>query len=403
MSGRPKVLFLSGSVGLGHVIRDLAIAQELRKLRPNIDLDWLGGEPASSVLKAAGEKVLPESDGFSGEIDIMESLADGYRLNLAKYLTKANSDWKESFKKYLKIIEKGDYDLVIGDEAWAPAIGYAEDPTTKKQPFVNMFDFAKCVSVTNSPMDKLVVWMMNRGWDKPYKMGKKGMGPKDWDNIFIGEVEDVPNEKLGLFMANARDVVSSFKFVGFVLPFSPNDYRDVEAQKNKLGYGKGELIICSIGGTGVGKDLLELCGKAFQTIREELPNARMVLITGPRLTKEQIKVPDGVEVREYVPNLYEHLAACDLAIVQAGGTTTLELTALKRPFIYFPIEQHWEQLGIVVPRLHRHRAGIEMIYYQTTPEQLADAVIQNIGKKVEYGDVPVDGARKAAEIIAKWI
>ena len=55
--------------------------------------------------------------------------------------------------------------------------------------------------------------------------------------------------------------------------------------------------------------------------------------------------PDGEpfsEVRGYVPNLYQHFAACDLAVVQGWGTTTLELTALSRPFLYFPREQHFE-------------------------------------------------------------
>lgn len=50
-----------------------------------------------------------------------------------------------------------------------------------------------------------------------------------------------------------------------------------------------------------------------------------------------------MEVRGYVDRLYEHFAVSDLAVVQAGGTTTLELTALRRPFLYFPVEEHFEQ------------------------------------------------------------
>ena len=34
-------------------------------------------------------------------------------------------------------------------------------------------------------------------------------------------------------------------------------------------------------------------------------------------------------------DLYRHLA-CDLAVVQGGLTTAMELTANRRPFIYFP-------------------------------------------------------------------
>ena len=44
-----------------------------------------------------------------------------------------------------------------------------------------------------------------------------------------------------------------------------------------------------------------------------------------------------------MPDLYRHLAACDLAVVQGGLTTAMELTASRRPFIYFPLKHHFEQ------------------------------------------------------------
>ena len=48
---------------------------------------------------------------------------------------------------------------------------------------------------------------------------------------------------------------------------------------------------------------------------------------------------DGVKVVGYLPELYKHLAASDIAIVTGGGTVTLELTALEKPFLYFPLEK----------------------------------------------------------------
>ena len=85
----------------------------------------------------------------------------------------------------------------------------------------------------------------------------------------------------------------------------------------------------------------------------------MVLVCGPRLDPATVQTPSGVEVRRYVPRLYEHFAASDVAIVQGGGTTTLELTALRRPFIYFPLEGHFEQNLVVAKRLARHGAVIK--------------------------------------------
>ena len=105
----------------------------------------------------------------------------------------------------------------------------------------------------------------------------------------------------------------------------------------------------------------------------------------------------------YVPNLFEYYAACDLAIVTGGFTTTLELTALKKPFIYFPLEHHCEQQIYVRNRLDRWKAGVRMSYSTTTPEELAEKIIASIGVEANYTDIPTDGAKKAALYISQFL
>ncbi|MGH2984298.1 MAG: hypothetical protein ACRDK5_08600, partial [Solirubrobacterales bacterium] len=68
----PCVLYISGSIGLGHAARDLAIADQLRRLEPAIEIDWLAGEPARGLIEGTGETVLPESAAF-GETDFAEA------------------------------------------------------------------------------------------------------------------------------------------------------------------------------------------------------------------------------------------------------------------------------------------------------------------------------------------
>jgi UDP-N-acetylglucosamine:LPS N-acetylglucosamine transferase len=188
------------------------------------------------------------------------------------------------------------------------------------------------------------------------------------------------------------------RFIGYILPFNPLDYAEKVAVRKKLGYGQEPLVICSIGGTSIGVDLLTLCSKAYPIIKEHIPNLRMVLVCGPRLSPEVLEVPQGVEVRKYVPNLFEHFAAADLAIVLGGATSTLELTALNRPFIYFPLEGHFEQ-AYVANRLYRHQAGIKMHFPQTSSVSLAGKILFHIGEEVRYEPIPIDGAQKAAQLI----
>jgi UDP:flavonoid glycosyltransferase YjiC (YdhE family) len=253
-------------------------------------------------------------------------------------------------------------------------------------------------------MERLGLWMLNRQWWQTSSRGWNQIPSAA--NIFLFPEDDVPDEKLGLFMMGTREALNKFKstfFVGYPLQFDPNDYKDAAALKKRLGYGKEPLIICAVGGTAVGKGLLNLCGRAYPLIKAQIPDVKMVMVAGPAIDTSSLKMPDGIEVRGYVPQLFEHYAACDLAIVLGGGTSTLELAALKKPFIYFPLEKHWEQKIIVPHRNERYNAGIKMLFPRTTPEALAQVVVSNIGKKVEYLDMPIDGCKKAAEVIAKFM
>jgi predicted glycosyltransferase len=111
----------------------------------------------------------------------------------------------------------------------------------------------------------------------------------------------------------------------------------------------------------------------------------------------------GLEVRGYVDRLYRHLAVCDLAVVQGGLTTTMELTAAQRPFLYFPLTNHFEQNYHVRYRLDQYNAGRHMDYGTTDPDALADAITAEIDRTVTYHRVEDNGAANAAGLIADLI
>ena len=101
-----KILFISGSLGMGHVTRDLAIVRAFRTLEPNAEIVWLAGEPAVSVLKEAGEKLLPEAIDYNLDTETVSSLSSNFKLNLANHLLLSGTTWKEAYKKNNQIVIK---------------------------------------------------------------------------------------------------------------------------------------------------------------------------------------------------------------------------------------------------------------------------------------------------------
>ena len=398
---KKKFLYVSGSIGLGHVTRDLAIARQLRRQCAEVELSWLACHPATLTLKEAGEKLLPEAEIYANANIHAENTAKGFEMSTLKYALHESKVLRHNLKIYKKIFKKEKYDLVISDEAYDLIIVLAMKFIRLDAPFVMIYDFLGMDSLTKNPFEKLIANITNhnwRMWDRKLFSGEKNLA------LFTGEIEDIPDKRLGFFQTNRRGHAREFyRFTGYVLPFDPVEYADKTKVRTKLGYGPEPLIICSIGGTSIGKNLLELCGQAYPIIKQKVPDLRMVLICGPRLATDKLKVPEGVEVRGYVPALYEYFAASDLAVVQGGGTATLELTALRRPFLYFPLAMHCEQQLHVAGRLARHQAGIKMIYSQTTPEILADMVVANLYREVKYNQIPVNGAEKAAQFISELI
>jgi predicted glycosyltransferase len=393
----PRVLYVSGSIGLGHVKRDLAIAREMRRLDPSVEILWLAAEPASDVLAQAGETLVLECANLRNETEVAEAVAGGGRLSLTRYVFRALTRWLHNARVIRRAAERASIDVLVGNETYEVLVAHVFGlRVLPSEPFVMMYDFWGLDVTSGGPLERLGAWLLNFVWVQERRVTTRGRNAA----MFIGEPEDIPDTKFGLFLPNRRrHAEDHVLFVGYALTFSPGDVSDRDTIRRELGYGAEPLVVCSVGGTSIGRELLELCGRAHPLAAERLPGLRMLLVCGPRIDPAELQVPKGVETAGMVPDLWRHFAACDLAIVQGGGTTTLELEALRRPFLYFPIEGHAESDLTIRPRLARHGAGVGMTLSSATAETLAEAIVENVGKPVEYLPIPSDGAHLAAQTI----
>jgi predicted glycosyltransferase len=391
-----QVLFISGSLGLGHITRDVALAKALRSHSPNTDILWLAGEPARTHLKNCGEKLVEEAQLCGNETEIAESVSRGVGLNLISYTWKARGEWLRTVKTFKQVMSRCHIDMVIGDETYEIALALSYKLVRIDVPFIMIYDFVGLESPTKNPLHIGGAYILNLLWSLDHRL-------LTWPNagLFVGEPEDIPDERLGFLLPNRRKHAEKhYTFIGYILGFDPKAYSDRNRLRTALGYGDEPLIVCTVGGTSIGRELLELCGRAFTPLKAKLENLNMVLVCGPRIDPATIDAPKGVTVEGYISRMYEHLAACDLAVVLGGGTTTLELTALRVPFLYFPLEGHTEQEIDVAGRLARHGAGMRMTYSKTGPESLAQTVIEHLHREVTWRDIPINGAERGAQVIS---
>jgi pimeloyl-ACP methyl ester carboxylesterase/predicted glycosyltransferase len=399
MSRKRKALFISSPIGLGHVQRDLAIARELRKLQPDLAIDWFTVDPAAAYLAREGERVHPICARLANESRHFEQVAGEHDLHAFFALRTMDEVMVNNFMTFADLMEREHYDLVIGDEAWDVDYYYHENPELKRQPFVFLTDFVGCLPVADDEREAFLC--ADRNADDIEHVARF---PYVRDAaIFVGNPDDVTEQPFGPGLPSIRSWTDrNFSYSGYALPFDPRSYSDTEKTRKRLGYRPTEKIaIAAVGGTGVGRHLLDRIAQAFPHMKRQLPELRMILVAGPRLPVASFPRIDGLEVRPYVHNLFEHLACCDLALVQGGLSTCMELVATRRPFLSFPLQRHFEQCVHVRRRLANYGADFAVALREITPEKLAGQALDAMHRPVRYKPVETDGAARAAHRIAQ--
>jgi len=397
---RRRALYVSSPIGLGHVRRDLAIADELRIRCPDLQIDWLTQHPATLLLEERGERVHPASRWLANESAHIESEAGEHDLNVFRAIRRMDEILVANFMVFHDLVSDEPYDLWIADEGWDIDHFLFDNPELKRTAYAWLTDFVGWLPMPGGGAAEAA---LTADWNAE-RVERRRRYPRLRDrSVFVGNPGDLVDVPLGPGLPTVRDwALERYTFAGYVTGFSPP--RDRQALRAELGYQPDEQIcLVAVGGSGVGAHLLRRAASAFPLAEKKIPGLRMVVVTGPRIDPGSIAVPAGVELRGYLPDLHRHLAACDVAVVQGGLTTTMELAAARRPFLYVPLANHFEQQVHVPQRLAQYRAGRRLDYAATSPESLAEAIVTEIGRPVDYRPVETDGAARAAALLAELL
>ncbi len=394
----PRVLYLSSPIGLGHARRDIAIVEALKAARPEVQIDWLAQPPLSDWLHRRGMSVHPASAALASEAAHIDSLAGEHDLHAFAAVREMDEILVANFMVFAELVEQERYDLWVGDEAWELDHFLFENPQLKTAPYAWLTDFV--------------------GW-LPMAEGREAELTADYNAEMIEHIARLPRIRdRALFVGNPGDIVDGtfgpglpairqwterhYDFTGYVTGFDSEELTDREALRAELGWAPGEPVcVVAVGGSGAGAHLLRRAIAAYPLAARQVSGLRMVVVAGPRIDPASLPAPPGVEVHAFVPDLHRWLAAADLAIVQGGLTTTMELVAAGRPFLYVPLRNHFEQHAHVRHRLANYRAGTCVEWADATPDHLAELVARDIGAAVDYRPVETGGADRAAQLVAE--
>jgi len=305
-----------------------------------------------------------------------------------------------NFMLFHDVVRDDHYDLWLGDEAWELDYYLHENPELKAAPYVFMTDFVGWLPIDDSPGSREAYVAADYNHENIRHIERH---PYVRDAaVFVGSKDDVVPRDFGPDLPFMPDWIEwHFDFPGYVLPFDPADYADTERLRRELGHDPNRpLLVASVGGSGVGVHLLRRIAKAFAELRKDVPEARLLLVCGPRIDPASIEPVEGMQAVGYVHDLFRTLACCDLAVVQGGLTTTMELVANGRPFISIPLRNHFEQNHHVVHRLRRYGAPDPTPYDEATPQRLAAQMLDRLASPVDYEPVESGGAARTARLIA---
>jgi len=397
-----KALYLSSPIGLGHGRRDIAITRELRKLHPDLQVDWLAQDPVTRLLEASGERIHPLSPRLASESRHIELESGEHDLNAFQAIRRMDEVLIANFMIFQDAVEEGGYDLVIADEAWDIDHYWHEHPELKKAELAWFTDFVGYVPMpAGGEHEAFLTTDYNA---EMIEHVERHPGVRD-RAIFVGNPDDIVPMSFGKDLPTMRDwVPRHFEFAGYIIGEHPQAFGSRADLRQSLGYRAGERVcIVTVGGSGVGAHLIRRILQSYPMVRAKLPDLRMVVVAGPRIDPESLNAPAGVEMRAFVPNLDRHLAACDLALVQGGLTTCMELTAAGTPFLYFPLKNHFEQNFHVAHRLDRYGAGRRMEFATSTPDMIAEAMVAAVRAPAGFKPVEADGGARAARMLADLI
>ncbi len=330
--------FFSSPIGLGHVTRDIAIANNFE----NISTNFVTGSGAAKILKNLDFKV---QDVYNPPSFIVKN---GTLKSPAKWLWDYYQYYKDCKKISQKIIQEDNPNLVISDE-----------------------DFA---SLTIAQKMKIPTVLITDVFETRFTKGLTSLIEKKMNKSMQ---EIIKKCDIVIFPENGNNK-ENIRRVGPIVRQTNNSREEL---RKKFSFEKKTIVI-SVGGTDVGLFLIK---KALESISKIKQDIEVILVSGPAISKKF----ENVRNLGFIDNLHELIFAADLIISLAGKSTIDEANAYGTPAIFIPIKGHFEQ---------EDNAKKEGFVFDDI-KRLDVLILEKLEQK--RNQVNTNGAKNASDIIKK--
>ncbi|MGI0047895.1 MAG: glycosyltransferase [Nitrosotalea sp.] len=334
------LVFFTSPIGLGHATRDVAISQYL----DNVPKKIVSGAGAYKLFSGYG---LDADDLY---IPPPFRIENGVLHSPLRWLFSYISYYNKCKKISAKVIEKQMPRLVVSDEDYASlVVAHKHDIKTVLVTDILETSFTKGIgSIIEKKMNQSMKEIIQK-----------------CDLVIVPETGQ-----------NHNNIVR-------VGPIVRDTTESRDQLRKKYSFDK-KTIVVSIGGTDLGKFLIE---KTVESFKKANLDAELVLVSGPSLQMSDIPYRNF----GFASNLHEIIFAADLIISLAGKSTIDESRHYGTPGIFIPIKGHFEQ----------EENAKEIGYSFEDIFRLKELILQKIDEK--RNPCPFQGASKAAELIRKFL
>jgi UDP-N-acetylglucosamine--N-acetylmuramyl-(pentapeptide) pyrophosphoryl-undecaprenol N-acetylglucosamine transferase len=352
------ILFFTSPIGLGHAIRDIAIAERLGNISSE-EIVFVSGLSAHDIISNKGYQVYdvyrPKKFNVNQSMQLCSPLK--WILRYIPYYLKCK-------KIAERFIQNNPNSLIVGDEDFA-SIAVGERVNRRR---ILITDFFETQFLQRSSLLSLIESKMNKSMQQMIMKCDHVIVPASGQN---------------------KDNVS---YVGPIVRDLTTTLDRVKLRK-AFGIDK-QTILVSVGGTEAGKYLIHTAINAYQKLKTRL-DIDMIIAPGPSLKINKNDTNANVRIIGFVSNLHEYIYASDLLISLAGRSTIDESIVYGTPGIFIPIKNHFEQ------EENANRIGYryeDIFRLEALIEEKIGAVTSAPRHNMNTGQ---NGSQKAAQIISE--